>query len=347
MADQLGVALLGYGLAGRSFHAPLIGATPGLVLRHVVSRQRERIASEHPEVRISEDVATALADPEIDAVVIATPNDQHAAQAIAALDAGKHVLVDKPFALDTAQARRVLDHAHARGLTVTAFHNRRHDGEFLTLRRLLAEDVLGEVAEFHSHFDRHRPLVRDRWREQATPGAGLWFDLGPHLLDQALVLFGMPHAISVDLLAQREGALGDDYFHATLHYPRMRAHLHAGSLVPAHGLRLAVHGRRASYLKHGLDVQEDQLRAGMAPGAAGWGEDPRTGTLTRIGEDGKPVSTPIPTLPGDYRATYAAFAAAARGDGVPDVSGEQLLQVMQLLETGARSAASGQRIVLD
>lgn len=183
------------------------------------------------------DLETALADPALDAVVLATPNQTHAPFALQALAAGKHVLVDKPFALDAAQAREVVQAAAAAGRIVSVFQNRRWDADFLTVRRLIDEGQLGEVVEFHSHFDRYRPQVRERWRESDIPGAGLWYDLGPHLLDQALHLFGTPQAIGADLQRQRSQARSDDYFHVTLRYPRLRVMLHAGSLVADSSLR--------------------------------------------------------------------------------------------------------------
>lgn len=271
MPKPFNLAVVGYGYVGRTFHAPLIASTPGLTLHSVVSSKPQQAQADFPEVAVLADLDTVLADPALDAVVLATPNQTHAPFALQALAAGKHVLVDKPFALDAAQARAVVAAASAAGRIVSVFQNRRWDADFLTVRRLIDEGQLGEVVEFHSHFDRFRPQVRDRWRESDIPGAGLWYDLGPHLLDQALQLFGTPQAIGADLQRQRNQARSDDYFHVTLRYPRLRVILHAGSLVADSGLRFAVHGTRGSYLKHGLDTQEDQLRAGRRPGTAGWG----------------------------------------------------------------------------
>ncbi|WP_267116646.1 oxidoreductase, partial [Xanthomonas sacchari] len=257
------LALLGFGYVGRTFHAPLIAHTPGLHLHTVVSRQAEAVNAAWPQARVVADAAQAFADPRIDAVVIATPNQTHAPLALAALAQGKHVLVDKPFTLDVAEAQQVLAQAQRADRIVSVFQNRRWDGDFLGVRALLEAGTLGEIAEFHSHFDRHRPQVGDRWREHALPGSGLWFDLGPHLLDQALQLFGPPQALQADLALQRPGAQTVDYVHAVLRYPRLRVVLHAGSLVAANGLRFAVHGSGGSYVKHGLDTQEAQLRAGV------------------------------------------------------------------------------------
>ncbi|HBK46139.1 MAG TPA: oxidoreductase, partial [Xanthomonadaceae bacterium] len=286
MDKPFNLALLGYGYVGRVFHAPLIGATPGLALHAVVSSQPEAVRADLPAVRVSADRAAVLADPQVDAVVIATPNQTHAPIAREALAAGKHVLVDKPFTVTSAEARRLVAAAATAGRVISVFQNRRWDADFLTVRRLLDEGRLGEIAEFHSHFDRHRPQVRDRWRESDVPGGGLWFDLGPHLLDQALQLFGPPDAVQADIARQRAGARSDDYFDVTLHYPALRAVLHAGSLVADNRLRFAVHGTRGSFVKHGLDTQEDMLRAGRRPGGANWGVDPSPGALTQLDEAG-------------------------------------------------------------
>ncbi|MBB3857551.1 putative dehydrogenase [Xanthomonas arboricola] len=342
MPKPFNLAVVGYGYVGRTFHAPLIAGTPGLALHSVVSSKPQQVQADFPDVAVLADLETALADPALDAVVLATPNQTHAPYALQALAAGKHVLVDKPFALDAAQAREVVAAAAAAGRIVSVFQNRRWDADFLTVRRLIDEGQLGEVVEFHSHFDRFRPQVRDRWRESDIPGAGLWYDLGPHLLDQALQLFGTPQAIGADLQRQRSQARSDDYFHVTLRYPRLRVILHAGSLVADSGLRFAVHGTRGSYLKHGLDTQEDQLRAGRRPGTAGWGLDPLPGTLTRVDDEGRVHTHQPDTTPGDYRQCYAAFRDALAGAGPAPVSGADAVQVMELLELAQRSAASGQ-----
>jgi len=344
--SALNLALIGYGYVGRVFHAPLIEATDGLRLHSIVSSQ-ENLAAAHPGTRVTADRSRVLNDPQIDAVVIATPNDTHAPIALEALAAGKHVLVDKPFTLDLAQAREVTDAARRAGRVVSVFQNRRWDADFLTVRRLIDEGTLGDIAEFHSHFDRHRPQVRDRWRESDLPGAGLWFDLGPHLLDQALCLFGRPQAIAADLLRQRTGARSDDYFDVTLHYPRRRVRLHAGSLVADARLRYAVHGERGSYLKHGLDTQEAMLREGLRPGTQDWGVDADDGQLTLVDADGTSRSERIATEPGDYRRCYAAFADAIAGRGEGPASVAEALQVMELLELAQRAAALGRVLAVD
>ena len=342
------VALVGYGLAGRVFHAPLIRATPGLALHTVVSSDADKVRADLPDVRVVADPQAAFADPAIDLVVIASPNATHAPLAIAALEAGRHVVVDKPLAIDLAEAQTVAAAARASGTVLGVFHNRRWDADFLALRALVDAGTLGDIAEVHSHFDRFRPTVPDRWRERAGPGAGLWLDLGPHLVDQALQLFGLPQAVQADIARQRTGAEVDDFFHVVLRYPRLRVVLHAGALVPGAGMRFAVHGTGGSWFKHGLDPQEAALRAGGVPGASDdWGVDPAPGRLLRVDADGTVRDAPSPTPTGDYRAFYAGFRDAIRDGAPPPVTVDEALDVMRVLQAGIDSAATGCVVELD
>lgn len=330
------VALVGYGFVGKVFHAPLIVATPGLRLHTVVSSDPPKVLADHPTVKVAPDLAAALADPEIDLVVVATPDSLHAQQAHAALDAGKAVIVDKPFAVTLDEARSVAEHAARVGKLLSVFHNRRWDSDFLTLKALIADGSLGEIVQFESHFDRFRPVVRDRWREK--PGAGALLDLGPHLIDQALQLFGPPQAVFADLEIQKDGGQATDYFHLVLRYPRLRVLLHASQMTVASDLRLAVHGTKGSFVKQGLDPQENALKAGTVPGSEGWGVDPRPGTLTAPDGEGTARRT-VEGVPGDYLAYYAAIRDALSGHGDNPVPPDQALAVMGLIELAARSAA--------
>lgn len=346
MSVPLNVVLVGYGFVGKVFHAPLIQATPGLSLHTVVSRDAGKVQADWPHARVVADAQAAFDDPAIDLVVIASPNASHAPLAIAALVAGKHVVVDKPFTLSLQEADAVVAAARQADRLLSVFQNRRWDADFLTLRRLIDTGTLGRVAAFHSHFDRFRPVVQDRWRERDEAGGGLWYDLGPHLLDQAVQLFGLPQAITADIARLRDGAQAADYFDTTLRYPRHRVVLHASTLVAGNGLRFAVHGTRGSYLKHGLDAQEDQLRAGLAPGASGWGVDPRAGELV-LERDGRLVTEVAHAEHGDYRAYYAGMRdAILHGAPVP-VTPQQALDVMRLIELGESSSAERREIPLD
>lgn len=343
MQPILNVALVGYGFVGKVFHAPLIANTPGLRLHTVASSDARKVLADHPDVRVVAEPEAAFADPDIDLVVIAAPNPVHAALASAALAQGKHVVVDKPFTVTLEQAQQVIADAERAGRIVSVFQNRRWDADFLTLRGLIDNGALGEVMEFHSHFDRYRPVVADRWRERDEPGSGLWYDLGPHLIDQALQLFGMPEAVFADIALQRDGARAADYFNVLLRYPKLRVVLHAGSLVSGQQLRFAVHGTRASYLKHGLDPQEDALRRGGIPGQAGWGIDPLPGVLRRETAEGGKTKT-VQGIPGDYVRYYAELRDAILHGSPPPVTPQQALQVMAMLKWGLESSATHREI---
>ncbi|UDF05645.1 oxidoreductase [Asticcacaulis sp. AND118] len=344
MSEPVKTALTGYGYAGKTFHAPLIRAARGLALSTVVSSRPDEVHVDIPGVRVL-DFESALADPAIELVVIATPNDLHAPQAIEALKAGKHVVIDKPFAITTAEAETVLAAAKTANRLATVFHNRRWDGDFLTAKSLIDSGKLGEVSLFISRFDRFRPYLRNRWREQSLPGSGLWYDLGAHLVDQALCLFGSPDVVALDLAQQREGSVVDDYFHATLFYGPHRVRLQASTLTPAPGPRFEVHGRRGSWVKYGLDTQEDDLKAGKHVGGEGWGLD-RDGLFTPVADIDPLPPVAQPTLPGRYEAFYEGMAAAIRGNGPLPVAPQEALNVMRLLDLARESAETGHVIRL-
>ncbi len=346
MSSPLNVALVGFGYVGKTFHAPLIAAVDGLALHTIVSSRPADVHADWPSVRVVADLSDALTDPAVDLVVLATPNHLHAPQAHAALDAGKHVVIDKPFTVTVREAEALVAHAERTGLLLSAFHNRRWDSDFLTIRSLISGGEMGDIVAFESHFDRFRPNIRNRWRERAGPGSGLWIDLGPHLLDQVLQLFGPPVGIRLDLAIQRDGAETDDYFHAVLRYEGWRAIVHGSALVPSHDLRFAVHGRRGSFMKDGLDAQEDAFKAGRTPGDAGWGHDPRPGTLTLV--DGDAFQTRVVEgIPGDWRAYYAQVRDAINGVGRNPVSAADAVAVMRLIEMGVESDRTRREMMFD
>jgi predicted dehydrogenase len=335
----LNVALVGYGYVGKTFHAPLIAATPGLALHTVVSSKPDMVQADFPDAKVHGELSAALADPAIDLVVIATPNELHAPQAHEALKAGKHVVVDKPFTLTVAEAESVILHAKTANRLLSVFHNRRWDADFLTLQSLIEAGTLGQVRQFTSHYDRFRPAVRDRWRESDGPGAGTWYDLAPHLIDQTLVLFGRPESIQADIQLQRQGAKAPDYFHAVLIYPEVRVVLHSSCLVADNRFRFAAHGTRGSFLKYGMDCQEDALKAGRTPGDEGWGEDDGAVRLTVAGEGDTTHAEQVTLRAGDYRRFYMGVRDAIAGTGANPVPGEQALDVMKLIMLGIQSAA--------
>ncbi|MEU9557059.1 Gfo/Idh/MocA family oxidoreductase [Streptomyces fumanus] len=350
----LRVGLVGYGLAGSVFHAPLIAATEGLALDTVVTanpdRQRQA-RDEFPDVRLAaspDELFGRAAD--LDLIVVASPNKTHVPLATAALEAGLPVVVDKPVAGTAAEARGLADLAEERGLLLSVFQNRRWDNDFLTLRKLLAEDALGDVWRFESRFERWRPKPKGGWRESGDPAeiGGLLYDLGSHVVDQALVLFGPAAQVYAETDVRREGAeTDDDTFVAITHTSGVRSHLYVSATTAQLGPRFRVLGSRAGYVKYGLDPQEAALREGKRPGR-GWGEEDES-LWGRVGSGESPVTgggRVEPTLPGDYPAYYAAVAEALREDGPNPVSAREAADALDVLEAARRSARDGVAVAL-
>jgi scyllo-inositol 2-dehydrogenase (NADP+) len=343
MSDgAIGVGLVGYGLGGSVFHAPLVQAEPRLRLHAVVTSRAEQVGRELPGVRVAASAAELLEDPAVELVVVAAPNALHHQLAAAALGAGRHVVVDKPFTLTTAEANGLIELAAAEGRLLSVFHNRRWDGDFLTVRRCLEAGVLGEVSSFGSRYDRFRPAPKGGWKEAATPGSGVLYDLGPHLIDQALVLFGLPETVSADLCAQRPGVEAVDWVHLVLGYGRLRVLLGAGMEVRDPGPRFEVHGDRGSFVTWGMDGQEAALRAGGRPGDPGWGSEPpdRHGTLTTE-VAGLQLRGRLAGVPGAYQAFYAAMAAAVAGEGPVPVPPAEARDTIMVIEHALQSARDG------
>ncbi|GHA70545.1 Gfo/Idh/MocA family oxidoreductase [Streptomyces termitum] len=348
----LRVGLVGYGLAGSVFHAPLIAACDGLTLAAVTTGDPERAAgarAAHPGVRVlprPEDLWAPGAEP-LDLIVVASPNKTHVPLATAALEAGLPVVVDKPLAATAAEARGLADLAERRGLLLSAFQNRRWDSDFLTLRRLLDADGLGEVRRFESRFERWRPRPKGGWRESGAPEeiGGLLYDLGSHVVDQALVLFGPAVSVYAESDVRRPGAeADDDTFLAVTHANGVRSHLYVSSTAAQLGPRFRVLGERAGFVTYGLDPQEAALRAGLRPGpGTAWGVDPGA-PWGRVGAGESPLTgggTPVEPVPGDYPAFYAAVAAAVRGDGPNPVTAREAAAALEVLEAAKRSAREG------
>lgn len=337
MSDSIRVGLIGYGYASKTFHAPLIAGTPGMALAAVSSSDATKVHADWPGVPVVSEPKHLFNDPNIDLIVIPTPNDIHFPLAKAALEAGKHVVVDKPFTVTLSQARELDALAKSLGRLLSVFHNRRWDSDFLTVKALLSEGTLGEITFFESHFDRFRPQVRNRWREQAGPGSGIWYDLAPHLLDQAVNLFGLPVSMTVDLAQLRPGAQTTDYFHAVLSYPQRRIVLHGTMVAAAESARYILHGTRGSYVKFGLDPQEERLKNGERLPQEDWGYDMRDGVVTKV-EGETLVEETLLTIPGNYPAYYAAVRDALNGTGENPVPASQAIQIMELIELGIESA---------
>jgi len=334
------VGLIGYGFSGKTFHAPLIRSVPGLALTVVGSSRTEAVLADLPEVTVcsAEEVTT---HPEVDLVVVASPNQSHFPLAAAAMRAGKDVVVDKPFTLNLAEARELVEISREHKRLLSVFHNRRWYSEVLATREILQSGALGEVSHYECHMDRFRPNVRQRWREQPGPGAGLWFDLGPHLIDQALHLFGMPESVNASFAILRSGGQTDDWAHVQLNYPRLRVILHSSLLVSGGGPRSVLHGTRASWAKFDVDLQEAQLMAGMMPWDAGFGVDPDPGILYD-GATGLRTEIPAPT--GNQPMYYIELRDAILNGQPAPISGEHGVAVMAILEALFASGTQGRTL---
>ncbi|WP_369043579.1 Gfo/Idh/MocA family oxidoreductase [Streptomyces sp. Midd1] len=348
----LRVGLVGYGLAGSVFHAPLIASTEGLTLDTVVTSNPERQEQARAEFgdglrfAATPDDLWARAD-ELDLIVIASPNKTHVPIATAALKAGLPVVVDKPIAGTAAEARELAALADERGLLLSVFQNRRWDNDFLTLQGLITEGELGDVWRFESRFERWRPQPKGGWRESGDPAeiGGLLYDLGSHVVDQALVLFGPAASVYAEADIRRPGAAtDDDTFIAITHTSGVRSHLYVSATTAQLGPRFRVLGSQAGYVKYGLDPQEADLREGKRPGGASpWGVEPQS-LWGRVGSGESPLTgggRPQPTVPGAYPAYYAAVAAALR-DGAPNpVTAHEAAAALDVLEAARRSAHEG------
>ena len=332
------VGLIGYGYAGKTFHAPLIRSVPGLALQVVGSSKREILEAQYLGVVVCS-AAEVPAHPDVDLVVIASPNENHFPLAAAALRAGKDVVIDKPFTVTLAEARSLAEIAAQHKRLLSVFHNRRWESEILAARAILQAGILGEVTHYESHIDRFRPNVRQRWREEPGPGAGLWFDLGPHLIDQALYLFGLPQTVNASFGIMRSGGQTDDWAHVQLNYDRLRVILHCTLLSSGGGARDVLHGTRGTWAKFGADVQEDQLKSGMLPTDPQFGYDPDPG-IHYNGETGTRTEFPVPAS--NQVGYYIGIRDAILGKGPVPVELKYAIAGMAILETSFESGARGQ-----
>jgi predicted dehydrogenase len=344
-SKEINVALIGYGFAGKTFHAPLISATRGLSLRYVASSDASKVKKDWPKAEVVA-YGEVFAKPDIDLVVIATPNTSHFELAQKALNAGKHLIVDKPFTTTVSEAEQLIALAAKQKHLLSVYQSRRWDSDFLTLRKLLTTGRLGDIMCFESHYDRFRPEAKNRWREMPGPASGVWYDLGAHLADQAMQIFGAPEAVYGDLTIQRPSSSTVDYFQVLLRYGNKRVVLHGSSLVVANGPRFFVHGTRGSYVKNGMDTQEDMLKAGRKPTSAGFGKDPVQGRLT-IQKGDKTKAAKVPNMPGKYLGYYEALRDAILGKGPNPVTGEQALAVMKVLESAVKSSNEKREIIFE
>jgi scyllo-inositol 2-dehydrogenase (NADP+) len=349
-AQPIRCGVIGFGLAGRVFHSAVIDATEGLELAAIVQRSGVAAQKAYPHVSVYPSLDAMLTQAQLDVIVVATPNDMHVPMAEQCLRAGKHVVADKPVAVSSTEAASLLALSREAGRRVFVYHNRRWDGDFLTVQQLLRTNKLGAVRTFESHFDRFRPTPKPgAWREASGHGNGILLDLGSHLGDQALVLFGLPTAVWGDVRSERAGSNVDDAFDLRLYYPEITVWLRSTSLSPLPAVRFLLEGTQGSYRKDNLDPQEDALRAGDLFQSEPWGMDPESawGAITTLDASGATQHTAVPTLPGDYRNFYANVRDTVWGKAEQAVTLVDAWRVLRLLEWSRESSEKRAAVACD
>ena len=334
MEKPIKTAVIGFGLSGRVFHAPFLHTLPGFELNKILQRHSNSSKEIYPYVEVVKDFDNILQDKEIELVAICTPNTTHFDFAQKALEAGKHIVIEKPFTDTSREADKLIEISEKLDRKIFVYHNRRWDNDFLTIIKVLKNKLIGKLVEYECHFDRFSPVMKeDAWREVDQPGGGILFDLGSHLIDQALVLFGKPLSLFADIRAQRPGSKVDDYFELILNYPEHKVVLKAGMMVKAPLPRFILHGDQGSFIKHGLDPQEADLKAGKMPEGNDWGAEPKVnwGKLYVV-PDGQDVLRIIETIPGRYQDFYQNVYNVLRNDDDQAIHPEEARDVIRIIE---------------
>lgn len=344
MSSIIRTGIIGYGLSGRVFHAPFIDVVEGYELTKISTSKPENvklIEERYPVTAVVPNGKGIIEDPEIDLVIVTSPNTEHFRWAREALIAGKHVVVEKPFTVNVAEADELIEIAQRQGKILTVYHNRRFTSDTKTVRKILESGILGEIVDYESHFDRYRPNPRPggAWREDPLPGSGIFYDLGSHLIDQALWFFGIPLAVTADIDSQRPWAKADDHFDVRLHYPSFTATLKSGMLCKIPGPTYLIHGRNGSFVKYGLDVQEATLDAGAVPQGKDWGREPES-IWGNICVDYKEVKIEgkVESEQGDYRDYFINLRDAINGKTKIAVKPEEARNVIQIIQLALQSS---------
>ncbi len=351
MSKVINVGIIGFGLAGRVFHGPIIDSIEGAKIKKIYTSSPEntKIAEDlHPEAKIVTDVNKIFSDKDIDLVVVLSPNTNHYELALAAIEAGKAVVVDKPFMVNAKDCDDIIAKAKAKGVMLSVYQNRRWDADYQTIKKLSKEGLLGEVFEIVSNYNRYAPNVKGAWRDQDIPGSGMLFDLGSHLIDQVVDFFGNPISIMADVRTQRPEAKVDDHFHLIMKFKNnAKATLKCGMLVRAELPRFVVYGQNGSYVKYGMDVQEDALKAGIRPKdmPEDWGKEPAENSgIIHTTINGINIQGEVESVVGDYRHYYRNIFAAMRGEEQLIVTPEQARNTIRIIEYAMESNKTGMQI---
>ncbi len=338
MNPKIRVGVLSYGMSGRVFHAPILHVLPGFEMVKIMQRSASDALDRYPYVKIVRNTGDIFNDPNIDLVLVNTPDHTHFEFACAALESGKHVVVEKPFVQEIDEGEKLIALARKKGKILTVFQSRRWEGDFLTIRKIIDNKLLGRLVEYEAHFDRFRNFVRESWKEKPESKTGTLYNLGSHLIDQALVLFGMPAAVFADIRKQRTGSLVDDLFDLSLIYPEVKVTLKGSYLVREPGPRYLVHGTEGSYVKYGVDPQEEALNKGRYPNEDDWGRESKDqwGILNTT-VDGLHFRGPVETLPGCYQDFYNSLYDTVVLGRELAVKPEESLNVIRIIRAAFES----------
>ncbi len=339
MSKKINTALVGFGMSGEYFHAPFLNANPNFDLKKIVERHSNRSKQLYPKVEIVKDFSEIINDKEIDLVIINTPNHLHYKMAKETLLSGKHVIVEKPFTVTSLEAKELIKIADEKKLILTVYQNRRWDGDFLTVKKIIDDKFLGALVEFESHFDRFRNFIKpNTWKEENLPGTGLLYDIGSHLIDQAVSLFGKPETIFADLRIQRPGGKIIDNFELNLSYDKLKVTLKSNFLSKIPLPRFTLHGTEGSFIKFGLDPQEDTLKKTGYNNSDDWGREPEEHWgLIDTTVNGKNINKKIETFAGAYPKFYEnVFNAITKGKDL-EVKAEQALTTIRIIELAIES----------
>lgn len=347
-SSPIQVGLASYGMSGSIFHAPLISSNPGFQLTKIVERSGNTALTRYPQVTIAKKYEELLLDDAIELIVVNTPNAHHLSMAQQALEAGKHVVIEKPFTITSQDAQTLINTAKANNRILSVFQNRRWDGDFLTVQQVVKQGLLGKLVDYEAHYDRYRNYIEpNTWKEEAHQGSGILYNLGSHMIDQALVLFGKPTSVTAEIGINRPGGQVDDFYLIIMQYPTLRVTLKSSYLVREEGPRYTLHGTEGSFLKFGIDPQEADLKAGKSPASPDWGkEDKSTWGVLNTQVNGLHFTGHIETLPGNYNQYYESIYAAIREGKPLQVQPEEAMLGIEMIEAVLKSNAEKRTVEL-
>ena len=350
MTTPINTAVISYGISAKTFHLPFITNHEGYALTTIMERSGNSAQQKYPNIKIAKTIEEVLVDPNVELVIIASPNTTHYPYAKAALLAGKHVVVEKPFTNTLDEALELVELSKKTGKICAVYHNRRYVADFLTMKKILGDGLLGEPREFFAHYDRYRPDPRTYglWREETLPGSGVFYDLGPHLIDQALVLFGLPKAITADIRKMKSYSKVDDFFDVKLDYENLIVTLHSSMLVREMGPRYMIHGTKGSFIKNGEDPQEELLKAGVLPISKDWGkEEEENFGLLHTEINGEVVKKIYPSLQGSFGFYYDNLFETIRNGAPLMETAMDGYHVIRLIELAFKSSEERRTIYID